>query len=120
MRVFVIGVRFANVSRQSVHCQIELRHSQSLRNLFNSKNRYLLAWILLVIANKVRTMHEHSTRTARRIEDAPVKRLYDFDNQPDDTRGRVKLPALLHRLDCEVAHEVFVNLSERIALDFEW
>src|SRR5688572_25772153 len=102
-----------------MHCQIEFCHPQSLCDLLNAENRYLLARILLMVANEICAMDEHSSRTTGRVKDASVKRFYDCDNQSNKTRRRIKLSAFLHRLDCEVAHEVFVNLPESIARDFK-
>ncbi len=45
--------------------------------------------------------------------------LDDLDDQPHDARGRVVLAALLHLLQGERAHEIFIDPPEGVAVDVE-
>ena len=51
--------------------------------------------VLLVLGDEARALHEHAARAAGGVEDAPVERLDDLDEQPDDAGRRVELAALL-------------------------
>ena len=62
-------------------------------------NRQFLGRAFLVLGHEPRRLHKNTARTARQIENAPVKLFYDFREQPDDPGRRVKFAtAPGHRL----------------------
>ena len=69
--------------------------------------------------DEIGRMHEHAARAAGRVENAAVIGLDDLDDEPDDGGGRVELAALLHLLHGELAHEIFIDAAEGVAVDVQ-
>src|SRR5206468_1114598 len=60
--------------------------------------------------------NEHAARTARGVEHAPVVRLKDFDDQPDDAGRCVELAAFLSFGAGKFAEKVLVNAPEGVVV----
>jgi hypothetical protein len=74
------------------------------------------AGFFLMLGDEARRGDEHAARTARGVEDAPVIRLDDFGEEPDDAAGGVKFAAALALAHGELAEEVFVDAPEGVVV----
>src|SRR5439155_20483608 len=138
VRIVVVGDGFANVPFKSVDGQIHSAQPHRLANFFVAVNGEFLGGVAgvaltpspspirwarvasgslpLVLGNKSRGGNEHTARTARGVEHAPVVRLKDFDDQPDDAGRCVELAAFLSFGAGKFAEKVLVNAPEGVVV----
>src|SRR4051794_8534002 len=64
---------------------------------------------LAVPFDELGALNEHAARTASRVENPPVKRLDQIDDQADDRVGRKELAAQSALTGSEVGQEVLIN-----------
>ena len=114
VQVFVVAVPLPDVAGKGVDGEVHQAQMPGFVHPLLAVDRNLYAGIVLVSLDEVGTLDEHAARTARRVEDASVVRLDDFDDQLDQRGGREELAALLALGTGEVAEEVFVNLAESV------
>ena len=72
---------------------------------------------MLASLDELGTLHIHTARTARMIDDPPMMRFNNFDNQLHQCCRRKELPASLTFRSSKVAEEVFIDLSELVTFD---
>ena len=69
-------------------------------------------------------LYKKAAGAAARVVHAPLKRLQHFDNESDNTLGRIVLPALLALGHSELTEKIFVHVAEDVlgleALMLEW
>ena len=117
VEVVVVGVRLADVAFEAVDGQVHPAQLRGLRGLLLPVDRELFGRVLLVLVDEARALDEHAAGAAGRIEDAPVERLDDLDDQADDGAGREELAALLPLGERELAEEVLVDAAERVVVE---
>lgn len=78
----------------------------------------LLSGVVILFAsmlfNKAISGDEKSTRSHRRVIDAPIVGLQHFENQGNDAFRRIVLTTLLTFSQRELAKKIFVNVAENI------
>src|ERR1700737_1488472 len=97
--------------------QVHLAEVDGLQGFFLSINRDSGAGVALVVLDKTRTLHEHATRATGGVENTPIKRFDDLDDQFHQGGWGEKLTAMLALRHSKFAQEIFIDLAEEIALN---
>jgi len=119
VEVFVIAVPQPNVARHGMHGKVHHAKLASLTDSFLAVARDFHGGFLFVGFNEVSTLGKHATRSAGWIANASVVRLDDLYDQLDQRGWREEFAATLTFRTGEIAQEVFVNLSERVAFGID-
>src|SRR6266566_3190204 len=120
MHVFVVAIGLANITRKTVYCQVHAAQAHGLGGLLLAINGDVGAGVLLVVLHETGALHEHTTRTAGGVKDAPLKGFDDLDDQFDDGGRREEFAALLSLGHGELAQEIFIDFAEDVSLDIHW
>src|SRR5260221_364547 len=103
-----------------MHRQVHLAEIDGLQGFFLSIDGDCGARVALVVLDKMRTLHEHATRATGGIENTPIKRFDDLDNQFHQGGWSEKLTATLALRHGKFAQEIFIDLAEEITLNIHW
>ncbi len=120
MRVVVVAVDIAavaDVAFQPMHGEVEAGEAAGLVGLLHAADGQLGGRVLVALGHEARRLHEHTPRTAGRVEDAAVVRLNHLGEQLHDAGGGVELAAALTLAHGELAKEVFVDAAEGVEVE---
>jgi hypothetical protein len=102
-RIFVVGVRLADLSFQSVHREVHLAQANRLIDPLLAIDGKASRLAVAVLLHEPRALDEHASRPTCGIEDLSAEWFDDLDDQPDDRCRREVLPALRAFRNCELA-----------------
>src|SRR5258708_10623066 len=100
-----------------MHRQVHLAEVDGLQGFLLPIDGDRGAGVALVVLDKTRTLHEHATRATGGIENTPIKRFDDLDDQFHQGGWSEKLTTTLALRHSKLAQEIFIDLAEEIALN---
>ena len=116
VRILVITIGLTDVTGQTVQGKIHLCQWDGVLGLLSPEKGQLTAGFLVVALNELRALHEHTARTAGRVEHSPLEGLQDLDDETHDrVRGEV-LTAALSFLGSKVGEKILVDEPKRAPL----
>ena len=83
-RVFVVGVRLADVTFKTMDGEVHLAEAHCLVHPFLPVDGEAARLAVAVLVYEPRTLYEHAARPTGRVENLPVERFDDLDDQTDD------------------------------------
>ena len=114
MDILVEGVRFPDVSFQTVDGEVHLGQPDGCGGLLLAVESDLVAGLLPLPLDEVAGLHEHAARAAGGVENDAVVRFDDIHDGLDQGRRSEELAAVLRPLHGELHEEVFVDAPEDI------
>ena len=118
VRILIVTVCLFDIAFKGMDGEIHLAQPDRFDDAFNAVNTDVsVVAIFLVVANERCTLDKHSTGSAGRIKDAPVKRLDNLNDEFDERGWREEFTAALPFAHGEIAEEVLINLPESVSFN---
>src|SRR5260370_20586583 len=96
-------------------CKVHFAEIACIVGFLLTVNAQLASRIFCMLADKVRRLHEHTSRSAGRIEDHSVEWLDHSDDEFNDGFRCEELSAFASLYSCKCPKKIFIDLSEEIA-----
>ena len=118
VRILIVTICLFDIAFKRVNGEIHLTQPDRFGDAFNAVNADVSGVpIFLVVANERCTLDEHATGATRGIKDAPVKGLYNLNDEFDERSRGEEFTAALPLAHGEIAEEVLINLPESISFN---
>ncbi len=115
LEILVVGVPLLDIPVQPVDGEVQPREPRGIFDPLLAVDGNVRGGVFPMLLHEAGGLDEHAAGAAGGIQDAPVVRLQDLDDELDDGGGRVELPALLPLRHGEFPEEVFVDEAEGVA-----
>lgn len=118
--ILVVCDALTDLATQAVNCKVHSGQLDGFALFLLPRHKHagvgtLRFELLAVLFNKLSRLHEHTARTAGRVEDCAAVGLDDLNHEADDRARGEELATTLTFSKRKLAEEILVDLSEHIA-----